>query len=260
MITMDAMSGNFSEFAAAWAAAGGNNKTYNWDSMLVGNYANTLLSTSFEFPTYIRYCSIKNLFASLDDENVTLGVAVSDHQGHLKDTIPTHHPFKKILALTYYPHQQQINIEMYDGPVGNVTITTQAATGHPLYHLCETARLVDTKWFALTDNYHIIKAPVSVLMDTGDKPLLPYIPRNSKHYGELFNCEASMSQAEGLFGITLNYHHDKYEVLYKTDHAKMFCDAWDLATGSAANESWAKCSSSLGPTGDLEDLRGPEHH
>ena len=97
-----------------------------------------------------------------------------------------------------------------------------------MYHLCETARLVVTKWFALTDNYHIIKAPVSVLMDIGDKPLLPYILRNSKHCGELPNCEASVLQAEGLFGITLNYHHDKYEVLYKTDDAKMFCDAWDL--------------------------------
>ena len=25
------------------------------------------------------------------------------------------------------------------------------------------------------------------------------------------------SEAEDLFGIALNYHHDKYEVLYKTD-------------------------------------------
>jgi len=248
MITMDAMSGNTSQFAAAWAAAGGNSQTYNWDSMLVGNYANTLLNTSFEFPTYIRHGSSKNLFANLDDEHVTLGVAVFDHQGHLKDTIPTHHPFKKILALTYYPHPQQM--DMYEAPAGNVTMTTQAATGDPFYHLCETARLVDTKWFALTDNYHIIKAPVSVLMDMGDKPVLPYVLRNSKYCGERPNCEASMLQAEGLFSITLNYHHDKYEVLYKTDDAKMFCDAWDLATGSTANESWANCSLSFGPTGD----------
>ena len=248
MITMDAMSGNTSQFAAAWAAAGGNSQTYNWDSMLVGNYANTLLNTSFEFPTYIRHGSSKNLFANLDDEHVTLGVAVFDHQGHLKDTIPTHHPFKKILALTYYPHPQMV--DMYEAPAGNVTMTTQAATGDPFYHLCETARLVDTKWFALTDNYHIIKAPVSVLMDMGDKPVLPYVLRNSKYCGERPNCEASMLQAEGLFSITLNYHHDKYEVLYKTDDAKMFCDAWDLATGSTANESWANCSLSFGPTGD----------
>ena len=53
-------------------------------------------------------------------------------------------------------------------------------------------------------------------MDMGDKPVLPYVLRNSKYCGERPNCEASMLQAEGLFSITLNYHHDKYEVLYKT--------------------------------------------
>ena len=33
MITMDAMSGSSSQFAAAWTAANGNSQTYNWDSM-----------------------------------------------------------------------------------------------------------------------------------------------------------------------------------------------------------------------------------
>ena len=69
----------------------GNSQTYNWDSMLVGNYANTLLNTSFEFPAYIRHAYSKNLFENLDDEHVMLGVAAIDHQGHLKDTIPTGH-------------------------------------------------------------------------------------------------------------------------------------------------------------------------
>ena len=70
---------------------GGNSQTYNWDSMLVGNYANTLLNTSFEFPAYIRHAYSKNLFENLDDEHVMLGVAVFDHKGHLKDTMPTGH-------------------------------------------------------------------------------------------------------------------------------------------------------------------------
>ena len=248
MITMDAMSGNSSEYAAAWAAAGGNSQTYNWDSMLVGNYADTLLNSSFEFPTYIRHGSSKNLFENLEDEHVTLGVAMFDHQGHFKDTVPTHHPFKKILTLTYFPQPNMT--ETVQTPVGNVTMTTQAATAEPFYHLCETAKLVDTKWFALTDNYHIIKAPVSVLMDADDKPVLPYVLRNSKYCGERPNCEASMLQAEGLFSITLNYHHDKYEVLYKTEDAKKFCDAWDLATSGTAAASWSNCSLSFGPTGD----------
>ena len=46
--------------------------------MLVGNYANTLLNTSFEFPAYIRHAYSKNLFENLDDEHVMLGVAVQD--------------------------------------------------------------------------------------------------------------------------------------------------------------------------------------
>lgn len=60
--------------------------------MLLGNYANTLLNTSFEFPAYIRHAAYgKNLFENLGDEHVMLGVAVFDHQGHLKDAIPTGH-------------------------------------------------------------------------------------------------------------------------------------------------------------------------
>ncbi|CAE7245212.1 unnamed protein product [Symbiodinium natans] len=245
MITMDAMSGSSSQFAAAWTAANGDSQTYNWDSMLVGNYANTLLNTSFEFPTYIRHGSSKNLFETVEDDEVTLGVAMFDYQGILKATVPTHHPFKKILALTYYPQPDMT--ETIEGSNGNVTMETATATRNAYYHLCETASLVKTKWFALTDNYHIIKAPVSVLMETEDKPVLPYVLRNSKYCGERPNCEASMEQAETLFSITLNYHHDKYEVLYKTEDAKKFCEAWDLATTS---QSWSDCSLAFGPTGD----------
>ena len=244
MITMAAMQGDAS-FAPGWAAAMGNNMTYNHMSMLVGNYANTLLNTSFEFPTYIRHGSSKNLFENLPDDSVTLGVAFFDHQGHLQETIPTNHPFKKILGIAYF--DQATMTEEIVAPGGNVTLTMQQAMYEPYYHLCEIASLVDTTWFALTDNYHIVKAPVSVLMETMDKPVLPYVLKGSKYCGERPNCKASMEQAEDLFSIDLNYHHDTYEVLYKTKDAKAFCAAWKEAT---MGKGYGNCTLSFGPTAD----------
>ncbi|CAE7378917.1 unnamed protein product, partial [Symbiodinium necroappetens] len=241
MMTMAAESGD-PMYAANWT---GNNMTYNTHTMLVGNYANTLLNTSFEFGSYIRHGSSKNLFENLDDDEVTLGVAYFDHQGHFMETVPTHHPFKKILGITYF--DQPNSTMTISAPGGDVTMMMQPAMYEPYYHLCEIAKLVDTEWFALTDNYHIVKAPVSVLMDDDDKPVLPYVLKDSKYCGERPNCKASMEQAEDLFSINLNYHHDKYEVLYKTSDAKMFCDAWDTAT---EGKGWGNCSLAFGPTAD----------
>ncbi|CAE7037279.1 unnamed protein product [Symbiodinium natans] len=245
MISMAAEAGTDTAYAAGWATAMGDNMTYNTESNLVGNYANTLLNTSFEFPTYIRHGSHKNLFENLPDDNVTLVVAWYDYQGHFRETIPTHHPFKKILGLAYF--DQMDTTEEIPAPGGNVTLTLKKATYEPYYHLCEAAKSVDTKWFALTDNYHIVKAPVSVLMETMDKPVLPYVLKDSRYCGERPNCKASMEQAEDLFSINLNYHHDKYEVLYKTADALQFCDKWDLAT---VGKGWGNCSLAFGPTAD----------
>ncbi|CAE7717815.1 unnamed protein product, partial [Symbiodinium pilosum] len=244
MITMGAMSGE-APFAAAWTEAGGTNTTYNPMSMLVGNYANTLLNTSYEFPSFIRHGSSKNLFENLPDADVTLVVAYFDMQGHLRETIPTNHPFKKIVGLTYF--SQTSTTEEIPAPGGNVTLKMEQATKEPYYHLCEAASKVDTKWFALTDNYHIVKAPVSILMETMDKPVLPYVLKGSRYCGERPNCKASMEQAEDLFSIDLMYHHDKYEVLYKTADAIQFCAAWDVAT---QGKGWSNCSLSFGPTAD----------
>ncbi|CAE7254144.1 unnamed protein product [Symbiodinium pilosum] len=242
MITMAAMDGD-AKFASGWTSAMGGNMTYNAVSSLVGNYANTLLNKSFEFPTFIRHGSSKNLFSALEDD-VTLGVAFFDKRGHLKETVPTHHPFKKILGLAYYDEMDSLETIM--GPNGNISMNMTKAQEAPYYHLCEVAKMVDTTWFALTDNYHIVKAPVSVLME-GDKPVLPYVLKDSKYCGERPNCKASLEQAEDLFSINLNYHHDKYEVLYKTADAIQFCKAWDTAVDG---KSWSDCSLTFGPTGD----------
>ncbi|OLP84323.1 hypothetical protein AK812_SmicGene34812 [Symbiodinium microadriaticum] len=187
MMTMAAESGD-PMYAANWT---GNNMTYNTHTMLVGNYVRD----------------------SGSDDEVTLGVAYFDHQGHFMETagaqVPTHHPFKKILGITYF--DQPNSTMTISAPGGDVTMMMQPAM------------------YALTDNYHIVKAPVSVLMDDEMLGLM--------YCGERPNCKASMEQvkilplgrafratvrrsvefeAEDLFSINLNYHHDKYEVLYKT--------------------------------------------
>ena len=102
MIIIRAVMDEISMFHAGWMAALGGYMTYNWHSMLVGNYASTLLNTSFGFPTYILHGSSKNLFESLDDDEVTLGVAFFDMRGRLKETVPTSHPIKRILDLAYF--------------------------------------------------------------------------------------------------------------------------------------------------------------
>lgn len=200
-ITMSAMDGSEPVFAAAWANSNGSSATYNNDTMLVGHYANTLLHKSFEFGKFIRHGSSKNLFDSLMSDKVTLGVAAYDKStGHLMDTVATNHPFKKILMLTHYPTPNVT--ETIPAPGDNVSLTTQEASSEPYMHLCEVAELVTTDWFALTDNYHIINAPVSVLMD-GEMPMLPYVTSESKYCGERPNCKASLDQATSLFGVEL---------------------------------------------------------
>ncbi|CAE7233949.1 ppsA, partial [Symbiodinium pilosum] len=136
-------------------------------------------------------------------DEVTLGVAFSDMHGHQKETVPTTHSFKKILDLACFD-QATMTEEIVD-PGCNVTMRTKKALHEPVYHLCETAKNVDIKWFALTETYHIVKASVSVLMEDDDLPVLPCVIRNSKYCAE-------------------------YEVLYKTEDATAFCMAWDTAT------------------------------
>ena len=158
----------------------GDNMTYNFHSVLLGNYASTLLNTSFGFPSYFRHSSSKSLFESLEDDEVTLGVALSNMRGHQKETLPMTHSFRKILDLAYF--DQATITEEIAAPGCNVTMKTMKAFCKPIYQLCETAKNVQIKWFALTDNYHIVKPSVSVLMEDDHLPVLPCVLRNSKYY------------------------------------------------------------------------------
>ena len=120
--------------------------------------ANTLLNHSFDFPTFIRHGSDRNLFHSLPDDQVTLGVAVYDQStDHMLNTSRSNHPFKNMLMLQYF--DSPTVKENLTAPGGNVLLTRQSARQEPHMHLCEVAELVSTPWFALTDNYHVINAP-----------------------------------------------------------------------------------------------------
>ena len=64
---------------------------------------------------------------------------------------------------------------------------------------------------------------------------------------ERADCQASLDQAAELFGVQMDYHHDPYDLLYKTQDAKEFCSAWRQAAG---DKSWSSCEVAYGPTAD----------
>ena len=94
----------------------------------MGNYANPLLNTSFEFPAYIRHANSKNLFENLDDEHVMFGVAVFNHQGHLKDTIPTGH--EHLAVVRVFSTEEELLLLMDNVPkwdmAGAIPCTTKS--------------------------------------------------------------------------------------------------------------------------------------
>ena len=98
-------------------------------------------------------------------------------RGHLKETVPTPHPSKKILGLVNF--DQEIAASS-----GNVAMQMMKVMCEPMCHFCEMADNVETKWFALTNNYHAVKANVSVLMEDDDVPVLPFVLTKAKCYAE----------------------------------------------------------------------------
>ncbi|CAE7906190.1 unnamed protein product, partial [Symbiodinium necroappetens] len=212
-ITRAAMDGSNTMLAAAWAASNGSAMTYSSDTMLIGNYANTLLNSSYEVGAYIRHGSRHNIFESLAGDMVTLGVlSIDGDNGRMLSSMSSNHPFKKVHMLTHYP--VTTSTETIEAPGGDVTLTIEKAEHGPLMHICEMAGKVTTPWFAVASNLHHINAPVSVLMRMGE-PVMPYVLATSPYCANRPYCKASLDQAEELFGISLNYHHDPNEVLYK---------------------------------------------
>ena len=166
------------------------------------NYANTLLNKSHDVGAYIRHGSINNIFDSLSGEEVTLGIAaLSEEDDHFMSSIGTNHPFKKILMLTY---DSTTGNRTIPAPGGDVMLSIEASEQGPMMHLCEVAAKVSTPWFALATNYHIINAPVSLLMHMG-QPVIPYLLASSSYCTArpdcnlaIFGCPSSSFLAGGF--------------------------------------------------------------
>ncbi|CAE7194110.1 unnamed protein product [Symbiodinium sp. CCMP2592] len=244
-ITAAAMEGSNVMLAAAWAASNGSTMTYSSDTELIRNYANTLLNSSYDIGAYIRHGSRHNILESLAGDMVTLGVLSIDGQNdRMLSSLSTNHPFKKVLMLTHYP--VTTSTQTIEAPGGAVTLTIEEAESSPLMHMCEVADKVTTPWFALATNLHHINAPVSVLTSMGE-PVMPYLLATSPYCASRPDCKAALDQADELFGISLNYHHDSNEVLFRTSDATSFCAAWMTAAGNKTVET---CEMVFGPTAD----------
>ena len=78
--------------------------------------------------------------------------------------------------------------------------------------------------------------------------MLPYINADSSFCTTRADCVSSLAQAEDLFGVKLNYHHDTFETVFITNLTQQFCGDWELATNNLS--SFENCGFVHGPTAD----------
>lgn len=78
--------------------------------------------------------------------------------------------------------------------------------------------------------------------------MLPYISATSAFCITEPGCQATLTQAEDLFGVKLNYHHDTFETVFITNLTQQFCRDWELAVNSL--EGFERCGVVFGPTAD----------
>ena len=136
MMTTAAMAGTSAIFADAWARCNCSTTTYNSNTMLIANYANTLMNSSFEVSAFVRHVSKKNIFENLAADMVTLAVAeVGTNTETFLASIATNHPFKSILLFMY--SDETTSVQVSSAPSGNVTTTIQPASMEPWMLLCE---------------------------------------------------------------------------------------------------------------------------
>ncbi|CAJ1381182.1 unnamed protein product [Effrenium voratum] len=235
------------ELAAAWAASvpPGENP-YSDDSLLVGNYANTLLNESFDPGVFVRHGALSNILQNINESVITLAVQ-SFHE--LEDSLllqslrEVNHPFREIIMLssTASPTQQ---IQTVSG-VSRLHYRVPARASE--LALCDLADAVETPFFAFTDTFHFVPGSTYVLTADG-RPVLPYIPAMSQFCTDFAECVSSLDQAESFFGVRLNFHHDKYETLFETELVIEFCQTWRVAASGLG--TLEDCDYQHGPTAD----------
>ncbi|CAE7240666.1 CSMD1 [Symbiodinium sp. CCMP2456] len=247
--SLEAADNATTSLAAAWkqhVAEG--EQPYRDDSLLVGNYANTLLNRSFDAGELVRHAALNNLLRNINQSQLTLAVIAYDDWSEsklLESLKVAHHPFRNVVVLTDGNGDSTTEI---DTPGGPSLLQEQDWAGGSEQVLCDAASAVTTEKFVFTDTYHFISGPVQLLVDDDGHPVLPYIPSSSSYCTRQRECSSALDQAETFFGVELLYHHDTYETVFVTDDVRAFCQTWDVAAATLG--SYENCDYLLGPTAD----------
>ncbi|CAE7203871.1 SELP, partial [Symbiodinium natans] len=220
---------------------------YQGDSLLVGNYAQTLLNTSFESVEFIRHGSMQNLFQDIDDQEVTLGVMAQHRDfSFFEESLRFSHPFRQVLIMgKWITNESNYTIDSARGPTH---VQTKRATGSAATLLCKIAAHVTTRYLVLTDTHNILSSPTSILVDGQGFPVLPYVPAASWSCQQFASCASELDEAEAFFGVQLEYHHDTYETVYYTDLYQQHCA--DRGTILRGLPKYSQCGYVHGPTAD----------
>lgn len=222
---------------------------YKADSILIGNYAQTLLNSSFEVPEYIRHASASNIFENIDETQVTLGVLGTANLSNFMTSLRSSHPFRKVIIAKDTTGVTGISgTETLSSVQGDVAVSSFTLSSHWVTAQCEIAQRVTTEFVMFTDALNILASPVYLLVDKQGRPLLPYIPADGLYCTTLASCLSELEEAEQLFGVKLNYHHDTMETVYNTTQFKSFCASYDLAVSDYA--SYNDCGVVNGITAD----------
>jgi len=253
-LTLQAQAGASPDFAKAWIenVAEGEHP-YRSDSILVGNYANTLLNSSFDGGEFVRHQPLFGKLGNLDDSLVTLAVADygggganrSSYLATFNASLKSKHPFRHVIVLTWDESLQDVSYDVSGFNTTNVSWKNATMSSHLAF--CELAYLVQTPHFVFTDTYHAINGPVDILTENGNA-IVPFIPVNWCHNNK--DCRAALNQSLDLFGEKLFRHYDSQDVVFNTSTARSFCVSWEAAVASRTRGDFESCDVMLGPTAD----------
>jgi len=250
--SLEAADNATTSLAAAWKQhVPEGEQPYRDDSLLVGNYANTLLNRSFDAGELVRHAALNNLLRNINQSQLTLAVIAYDDWSEsklLQSLKAAHHPFRNVVILAKGNGESTTEIETPGGPTLLQEKAWDGWAGGSERVLCDAASAVTTEQFVFTDTYHFISGPVQLLVDDEGHLVLPYIPSSSSYCTRHRECSSALDQAETFFGVELLYHHDTFETVFVTEDVKTFCEVWDVA--AAYLGSYENCDYLLGPTAD----------
>uniref|UniRef100_A0A7S4PUI8 EGF-like domain-containing protein n=1 Tax=Alexandrium monilatum TaxID=311494 RepID=A0A7S4PUI8_9DINO len=247
-IVNEARLGLNATYAQAWSdyvPAG--EEPYRRDSRLIGNYANTLINSSFDGGEFVMHLAPKNIFGELEASKVTLVVSEYDDGNYFRfrSSLMSYHPFETVVILTTGTSVPDGWVESVNTRRGVSTITWHQAEQDAHLALCESVNYVSTEYLIYTNTYHVVDSPVSVLLN-GSRPVIPYLPASSTYCSGDPRCVAQLDQAKTLFGRAPASHYEKSDTVFVTRLLNDFCNAWTVAAG----DDYSNCEPNSGPTAD----------